>query len=985
MTGYLVKRPIAVLTVTAAVLVLGLVAVFRLPTSLMPDIDIPEITVQISYPDHNARELENNVVKPLRQSLLQVNRLEDIQSETRDEFALIRLRFSYGTPVHYAFVETNEKIDASMQHLPRNLQRPKVIKASATDIPVMNLVVVPKGAGNKNFLQWSAFARNVLKKRLEQLPEVAIADMSGAALPQISIVPDPAKLEQTGITTDEITRSLKAHNIDPGNFIIRNGIYQYRFKLDNSLRSPQDIAGIPLMHGGKLYRLGDIAKVYREAQPPLGMVTYQGQPAIVFAVIKQSDAKISGLKEKIYQLTRQFRKDYPELEFRLVNDQARLLEISLSNLFYSLLLGMILAIGILYFFVRNFKIALIIGFSIPSSLIISMLILWLMGISINIISLSGLILGVGLMIDNAIIVIDNMVQKSSRMSLFEAVVEGAKEVAGPLVSSALTTVSVFVPLIFLSGLAGALFYDQAVSVSAGLLASVLVSLLLIPVLFYLLMKKSRIDLSAYRQGEEMYDRAYRYFFRNKKFIWITAVSGMLLLALAKVLPKEKFPAFTRSDTILKLRHNIPLDVKTRQSSIDSLIKRANGMEEYVAYIGKQDFLLQRAYIQDPTESQIYIRFNSPEKRKRFEDSLTASPPPHTTVSFHPPENVFQYMFGGNEPAKKWKIYSKQGIHLPEPDESLFLATELPGLELPVQESKVVKIDPEALLFFNVSYESLRHQLESVFQAYTVDRMKNEKEFVPIRLSYPVKDIFEQLNEMSIRNRNGKPVPLRNLIEIRPRLEWKKITADRKGEFLTYLPPEGKNEQLSGLISNRKKFFFVKDFSGRGKLLRELLSVLLISLVLLYLIMAAQFESLWQPLIILLEIPIDAGFALLFLALAGSSINIMSLIGLVVMSGIVVNDSILKIHTINLLLREGLDVDEAIHEAGKIRLKPILMTTFTTVLALLPVLFMKGMGAELQKPLALVITGGLLFGTFISLFFVPLMYKYFFQLFSKSLT
>ncbi len=982
MTGYLVKRPVAVLTVTAAVLVLGLVAVFHLPTSLMPDIDIPEITVQISYPGHNARELEDNVVRHLRQTLLQVNHLEHIESETRDEFALIRLRFSYGTPVHYAFIETNEKIDGAMERLPGDLSRPKVIKASAADIPVLNLVVVPPASAPRDFLQWSEFARNVLKKRLEQLPEVAVADMSGAALPQISIVPDQEILTRTGIRPDQITNALRTNNLDGGHFMIRNGIYQYRFKLDRTLHSVDDIRQTPFMHKGKLYKIGDVARVLIEPAPRMGMFTYRGRPAIVFGIIKQSDAKISELKKKLFRLIDTFREDYPELQFYQVNDQARLLEISLSNLSFSLLLGILLAFGILYFFIRNLKVSVIIAISIPLSVIISMLLLWLWGLSVNVISLSGLILGVGLMIDNAIIVIDNIVQKSGQMPLFDAVTRGAKEVAGPLISSALTTVSVFVPLIFLSGMAGALFYDQAVSITAGLMTSVAVSLFFIPVIFFVLLKNKRLQLSSYRLAESGYDKAYRYFSSNPKIVWAVVGTGFILLGLFWTLPREKFPELTRADTMLTVQWDEALDVETQKRLIDSLLRKHPDVAEYMAYIGKQDFLLQRDMIQDPAESQVYVRFSSSAKRRRFEDWLSYQPVTGMHFSFRPPGNVFYYIFGNPESGKAFKLYSRSENRLPPPGSLLRWTSRFPGLEVPLQEVRSIRIKPDKLLFYDIPYERLKMSLQSLLESYTVDQMKNEKEYVPIRLRTTGGDFYEKFRKTYVYSRNGKQVPLSVLAEIRTRSDWKKITADRKGEYLAYTPPSEMTEESIKKTIRESPFIMVPAHSGQRKLFKELIWVTGVALVLLYLIMAAQFESLWQPLIILLEIPVNTGFALLVLSLSGNSVNIMSLIGLIVMSGIVVNDSILKIHTVNLLLRGGLPLEQAVHEAGKIRLKPILMTTFTTVFALLPVLFMQGMGAELQKPLAWVVTGGLLAGTFVSLFFIPSAYKFFYRMFEK---
>ncbi len=984
MIGYLIKRPIAVFTISVAVIFLGIIAAYRMPTSLMPDIDIPEITVQISYPNHSTREIENNIVRPLRDNLLQVAHLKDIQSETKDENAVIKLQFEYGTRIHYAFIETNEKIDATQNYLPKDLQRPKVIKASATDIPVLNLIVTPANQDKYKFLQLGSFARQVIKKRIEQLPEVGIADMSGAALPEIVMEPKTELLQQAGITPEMIVNTIKNNNVESGNFIIQNGIYQYKFKFDNSLTHIDDIKNLHLFHKGKLYRIGNLCQVYQQAQKPLGQVVYNGNKAIVFSVIKQQGAKMSDLKQKLYQLIDRFQSDYPELNFYVLNDQSKLLEVSLSNLFSSLLIGTLLAVLILFFFVRNYKIPLIIAVSIPASLLISLLLLYLFDISINIISLSGLVLGVGLMIDNAIIVIDNIIQKTEENKLFEAVTQGTLEVISPLVSSALTTVSVFVPLIFLSGIAGALFYDQAISVSFGLLSSILVSVLLIPVIFYVLTRKKGIHIKKESQTETYYEKTYTYFYRRKKTVWITAFTGILFIGLIYFVPRQKLPKLTQTDTILNIDWNEPVSLAKNQRRIDSLLSLIPEVQQYISYTGKQDFILQKQNQQDPNQSRIYVKTKSNRDLVQFKHKFSQLISQQADFDFQPADNVFNYIFGDNKQNITAKIYPKNQTELPELESLIQLKENyhLNSLHIPVQSVLQIKILQDRLLLYDVAYPALIRQLQAVFHRNFIDRLKNQKEFIPIQLGYTRKDVFKTLQNLQVNNRKNELIPVNQLVKIRTNQQYKSLTADRKGEYISF-DIQNMDKKTIDNINQNSDFYVNTPRSFSETTGKELWTSILISLVLLYLIMAAQFESFWQPLIILLEIPIDIGFALLFLFLFGSSVNIMSLIGIVVMSGIVVNDSILKIHTINLLRNEGSDIEDAIHQAGKLRLKPILMTSLTTILALLPFMFMNGLGAELQKPLAIVVIGGLFFGTFISLFFVPLAYRSFYYLFLKQ--
>ena len=292
-----------------------------------------------------------------------------------------------------------------------------------------------------------------------------------------------------------------------------------------------------------------------------------------------------------------------------------------------------------------------------------------------------------------------------------------------------------------------------------------------------------------------------------------------------------------------------------------------------------------------------------------------------------------------------------------------------------------------MLLYNVTYIDVINELKTTFNQNFVDNLKTAQKFIPIKLQYDRLSFEKMINHLFVKNDKKQLIAIKNLIKIHPVNQYKTIKADRKGEYLAFpivlgdSNPEDKINEIQRAFSNQERFntSFNGGFLELEALGSELLIVVLVAVLLLYLIMAAQFESLWQPIIILLEIPIDIGGALLLLWLFGGTINVMAAIGIVVMSGVIINDSILKLHTINLLRKKGYEIEEAIKLGGKLRLKPILMTSLTTILALMPFLFMDGLGAELQKPLALTVIGGMFIGTFISLYFIPLMY----YLFSKK--
>jgi multidrug efflux pump subunit AcrB len=996
MVKFLINRPIAVFMTTLAFLLLGVVSSFHIPTSLMPDIPIPEITVQVSYPNNTTRELETNVTRPLRNQLLQVSNLKEITSETRDGFATLKLKFVYGTNIHLAFVEANEKVDASLNYLPRNLDRPKVIKASVSDIPIVNLTVsLKENFSNEKFLELSDFTETVLKKRIEQLPDIALADVSGLTNPEILVTPDIQKLQSLGIGTNELITAIKQNNFELGNLLVQNGIYQYNFKFANPLKNKKDIETIYLNIHDKLFQLKDLAKVHIQSEQDIGLVYVNGKRALVLAIIKQADARVYELKESLEKVTQSFINDYPNLEFATNQDQTKLLKLSIDNLKSSLWIGSFLAIIIMFFFLQDVKSPLIIAISIPVSLIISVLFMYLFGLSINIISLSGLILGVGMMIDNAIIVIDNITQKlEAGENLINACVKGTNEIITPLISSVLTTCSVFLPLLFLSGITGALFYDQALAVAIGLFSSLLVSILLIPVIYKQLKNKNfkiekwlQFNVKT-QQIENWYEKGYHFFFKRKIIVFsISIISILLAVILFLTMPYSQLPNTNQNEVILSVDWNENINVDENQNRIQTLFENEKTLKTVFSKVGEQQFLLERDNSKSFSEASIYLQTNTVNEIENLKKELQIKflkRYPNATISLDAPKNIFQYLFGNEKEELVAQISSRGSLEVPSENKLQDIQELLNGYtnsEISLKQTAFIEVLHENVLLYDVSYDDLVNELKTTFNQNFIDNLKTAQKFIPIKLSYETGTFDKMISELFVKNKNKELIAVRNLIKTYPAKQYKSINANRSGEFLSF-DIKTENELKSKIKEIQNTFQSQESFNVRfdgsyfdlEELGNELLVVILVAVLLLYFIMAAQFESLWQPLIILLEIPIDIGGALLLLWLFGGTINIMAAIGIVVMSGVIINDSILKLHTINLLRKEGKTIEEAIKLGGKLRLKTILMTSLTTILALLPFLFMDGLGAKLQRPLALTVIGGMIIGTFISLYFIPLMYS-----------
>jgi len=1011
MVRFLLNRPIAVSMTYIAILMLGLVAVFQLPVSLMPNIDIPEITIQVEGENMPVRQLENALVRPIRQQLIQVSHVESIQSETSDQTAIIKLRFEYGTDVDLAFIDVNEKIDRSMNYLPKDVKRPRVIKASASDIPVFFLNITAKESYLTNeagtstdlsnrFAELSRFSSQVIKKRIEQLPEIAMADISGTIEQEIVIEPYKQKLVSLGVDYSDIEQAIVEHNLELGNIIVKDGVYQYNLRFKKIIEDKSDIENILLKLEGKSIKIKEIAAVKVKPQKRNGLITSNKNDAIALAVIKKSGARMQDMKKSLKELVDNFKHDYPDVGFEIIRDQSRILDYSINNLGQTLLLGSLLAFVVMFLFLRDTQTPFLIGLSIPTSLIISVLFFYFLDISINIISLSGLVLGVGMMIDNSIIVIDNITQNIDRgESLQSACIKGTNEVIRPLLTSVFTTCAVFIPLIFISGIAGALFFDQAMAVTIGLFVSFIVSITLVPVYYKLLSKKrnaskitllSKIKLFDYFN---VYEKILFYVFRHQRPI---VIALMLFIILGgyfyKILDKEKLPVISEDELFISIDWNEKIHIEENKlrslellNNIDSLLVQSS------TYVGTQDFVMQHDNLSSPRETKIYLKLKDQkylpvvtEKIKRFFKRKYAE----ANYEILPPENVFELLFPNEQysliaqivPFEKNKelVFSEVNELLQHFPDGL---NAVESYSIPSKEYVNIVLNSEKLMIYDVERMSLIRKLKSLFNELQISEIRSSQNYMPIIFGNKKETLSKLLNDAKIRNSQGNYIPIKELISLKTTKDFKNIIAGELGEYYQiYFNPDETNidnvkNKVESIVEKNKTFdvLWHGSYFSNKKMISEILIILIISVLLLYFILASQFESLSIPLIVLLEIPIDIAAIFISLFLFQSSINMMSLIGIILTIGIIINDSILKIDTINSLCRNGVPLIKAIVVGGKRRLKPILMTSLTTIMAMVPFLFISGLGSDLQKPLAISVIGGMLMGTLVSLFFIPLLY------------
>ena len=1014
MIQFLLRRPIAVFMAFTACFLLGLVTYFTLPVSLLPDIAIPEITVQVNDQQASARELENTVVKPIRQQLAQVAGLSDIHSETRDGAGLIRLSFDFGTNTDLAFIEVNEKIDAAMNNLPREVDRPRVVKASATDVPVFYLNLTLREAGDETaFLTLCQFAETVIKRRIEQLPEVAMVDVTGLLEQELRITPDMEKLRMADLSQADLEEALTTYNVEPGNLTIRDGYYEYNVKISSLLRTADDVRNIYLKSHDRLYQFKDLAKVEVVSRRPDGYAFADGKRAVTLSVIKQADENMADMKEALAEVTDYFSEIYPDIKFTITRDQTELLDYTISNLKQNLSLGFLFIFIVAILFLGDMRSPIVIGLSMTVSIVTSFLFFYLFNMSLNIISLSGLILALGMMIDSSIIVTENIAQyRAKGQDLEEACASGTTEVITPMLSSTLTTIAVFVPLVFMSGIAGAIFYDQAFAVTVGLMVSYFTGILLLPVLYKLVYQLpspkgflGRLNLREMvndRALDRFYDAGVEFVFRHKRWSLLSIVVAIPLCAwLFYEMPKSRMPEIDQQELIVHVDWNENIHLDENYDRVNQLFRLLD--EEgasHTAYIGQQQFLLNQEEELSVSEAELYLRTGTSEEIEPLRltlDEWLRKRYPNAVFTFSPPATVFEKLFVTGEADLVAELRSNNRSEATDVAYLRSVAGEIgrrSGMEpvgVAFENQLNLAIDWDKLLLYRVSYTEVERALKTAFQENEIATLRSFQQYLPITVAGESLAIDEILRTTLVATtpdeQEGRVnyIPLEAFIKVSTAEDLKTLTAGKDGEYVPFsfygVKDAGRLMDATRQVVAEKPNWEV-DFSGsffsNQRMLNELVVILLVSILLMYFILAAQFENFRQPLIVLLEIPIDVAASLLVLWVCGHTLNLMSAIGIVVTCGIIINDSILKLDAINEYRKAGMPLMDAIHEAGRRRLRPIIMTSLTTIFGMVPLLFSFDIGSELQKPLSIAMIAAMLIGTMVSLFIIPLVYWYIYR-------
>jgi multidrug efflux pump subunit AcrB len=849
-------------------------------------------------------------------------------------------------------------------------------------------VTLSKNA-NSDFNELSSFVDKVIVRRLEQLPEIAFVDQHGYADLQISILPNQDLLTSIGITDATLAQSIINNNYDLGNIILKDGAYQYNVQLTSKLVTIEDVRSIKINHNGQVFALSDLAQIKFEERPPKGGYLLNDQRAIALSIRKQSNANNFTLKAKMDTLMVSFKKEYNNINIAVVDDQTRILKAAYENLFTSLLYGLLFSSLVIFLFIRQWKIALLVIIVVPISLVISLFCFYLLGISLNIISLTGLILGVGLMIDNAIIIIENIRQSQNADATEEAFVKGPNEVIAPVISSALTTCSVFLPLVLLGGVTGALFYDQALSITISLLCSVLVSYYVLPVLAYTIVGNQGLNESFSSEGffEKLHDHMIFVTYRFKKSIILIGLGLISLGVFAYYrLDTRIYPKTTTESIELSVDWRQQISYEQNQANLNELYNHIKADVRLMgALIGESQFAISKDD-QNINEASTTILL-MPDKIKSVSNKIFSYlrlNHPQSEFKLRPSANAIDQILSLSEYDIMLYLSSRTQLESPSPQDVISVRDYLNKnkIEVPLpnlQNQISLSIKREKADLYHIPIHTILSKLKTIFNENIVTDLKSSDQYIPIYLTSDNNASFEsKLQNAVIINELGNSYNLSDFITYDFMKSYKAITANRSGEMIA-LPVLSGNEQLIDLKKDLSTSFNGLNFELKGQyfenksVYEELNFILIIVLALLYLILAAQFESIILPIIVLTTVPISMAGVLMTLYLCRLPIDMMSAVGIIIMSGIVINDAILKVDMIKKVISNGENIQLALKTASDKRLRAIIMTSLTTILALVPVFFSSGLGAEIYIPLAIAIISGITVGTITSIFFVPALY------------
>jgi len=1025
-----VRRPIAVSVLFLGVMVLGLISYARLPVDLLPDVSYPKLFIYTRYPNVGPAEVERFVTERIERQVARVPGVERIESASREGVSLVTLRFAWGTDMEYALLNVREQLDNMRELLPALAERPIVLRSDPNAEPILALSL----AGT-DLAALKELAESVFKRRLEQIEGIAEAAVTGGLVREIQVEVDMAKLAAYGLSLEDVSAALAAANVSaPGGTVLR-GRYRYALRTSGEFQSVQEIEQVPIRRLGHarggppgpaltvsllppdgadstaaLVTVGDVARVRDDFAPREAITRFNGKESVGLLLFKEAGANTVRTTEQVMRALAELRAQYPTLAIAVAMSQAGFIRDAIANVVQALVLGGMLAFAVLFFFLHDPRYPVAIALAIPISVVATFALLDLTGTSLNIMSLGGLALGVGMLVDNSIVVLENVFRhREAGLGTAASAIRGAEEVQLAITASTLTTVAVFAPIIYVKGLAGQLFGDVSLAVTFALSASLVVAITLLPLLAarWTLSHPahrppSRLDwlFAAFDRGFSRFAARYHEILEHclaRRGRVVAAAAGAVLAAMLlgagldrRILPEVDQGAFTAR---LELPAGTPLEETARLASrLEDYLLADPDIAAVFSRIGRQEMLSGSA--DDPSglntaTLEVSLRSGRPAApaAARLRQAFRGLPPGVLAVHTAAATAVGRILGGSdadlairirgddlNQAMSYAQAVEQRLARLPSlANVRLGLRQAQPEIQLGILRDRAAAFGIEPSLVASTIEQAMSGAVATDYVAF------DQKIPVIVRLPAEARHSLAALQALTVSG-----VPIRELVRVEERLGpteirrrdqsrvislyadaarggWDAAARTIRSALADLPPPRGVRLEVGGANEERDQSF------------RDLGFAFALALALVYLILAAQFESLLHPLAILLSVPLALAGAVVALLVTGRGLNTMSAIGIVILVGIAVNDAIVKVDFINRARREGLPRREAILLAARIRLRPILMTSVTTVLGLLPMALGLGRGADLRAPLAIALIGGLTSATLLTLVVVPVAY------------
>ncbi len=1012
LTQFSVDYPVTVLMVVLGVLLLGYISYDKLGVDLFPDLNSPRIFVEIKSGEKPPEEMEKQFVENIEALAIRQSDVMQVTSISRVGSAQITVEYTWDKDMDEAFLDLQKELNTFSQN--SDIDDLKITQHDPNTTPVMIIGLTHTEIDDMNELR--KVAENYIRNELVRLEGVAEVELSGQEESQVIIETDIYRLEAQNLSMDDVSSRIQNFNRNvSGGRISEMGI-QYIIKGVSMLQSVDDFNDLIVGYKNVTATsegqntserapifLQDVATVHLGNKEPVNIVHINGERCLGLSIYKETKFNTVKSVEQINEALVSIEKALPGYKFTRVTNQGKFISGAIDEVKETALIGILLAVIILFLFLRRFGTTLIVSLAIPISIIATFNMMYFGHLTINIMTLGGLALGAGLLVDNAIVVLENIFRNHENgMSAKEAAIEGTSQVGGAITASTLTTIFVFLPIIYLHGVAKAIFFDQALTVIFSLLASLAVAFFLIPMLYHRIYrnKKSPVKHKSVKVG------GYgRFLDKILKVKWaVIVIATVAIVAAFLLVPKigtEFMPKTETNEFTINLKLSEGTELERTQSTV------ANIENILIDYLGDN---LEKIYTQagpstgiGSSESSIFEGENTGEIKVFLNagstisigsifatvDQLTANIE-GLEINFTQEESALKAILGTEEAPV---VVEVRGEDLDEIEsvvnrvkEKMLGINNLINVQTSIEDGAPeieIKVDRMRAGMYNLDISTVIAQIQDQLEGKNAGQLEKGGEMQDITIKVPQKGINEisqliitsgtqvfRLNEIADISYDVSPKEIfrRNQNRIG------KVTAQlQKGVALDHVAKEIREATSTIDLLPDYRILVTGEEEKRQESMANLTGVLLLSLVLVYMVLASLFESLIQPFTILLTIPLAVVGTILTFFLMGRSFDIMAFIGVIMLVGIAVNDSIILVDRINQLMRDGVDRKNAIIQAGQQRIRPIIMTSLTTVLALLPLTIGFGESASLRSPMALAVIGGLITSTLLTLVVIPCVY------------